>query len=74
MFSFLLKLTPGRSIVFRDIAASDKDAGDNKNIDFAIVAGNGDIVSYVCFYLIFLLITSDTHFIKQNNQSNMNKY
>jgi hypothetical protein len=34
--------------VFRDLAASDNDAGVNKNIDFAIVAGNADIVSYVC--------------------------
>ena len=61
MFSFLWKLTPVRSIVFRDIAASDKDAGDNKNIHFAIVAGNGDIVSYVCFYGILFLLSSDIH-------------
>jgi hypothetical protein len=61
--------------VFRDLAASDNDAGVNKNIDFAIVAGNADIVSYACFYVILLLITSDMHkCYLQSNQSHMTVY
>ena len=61
--------------MFRDLAASDNDAGVNKNIDFAIVAGNADNVSYACFYVILLLITSDMHkCYLQSNQSHMTVY
>ena len=37
------ELSPVGTTVYKDIAASDNDAGVNKNIDFAIVAGNADI-------------------------------
>ena len=56
-------MSPVGTTVFKDIAASDNDAGENKNIDFAIVAENADIVSYVCFSVMLLLIPSDMHAI-----------
>ena len=65
-------MSPVGTTVFKDIAASDKDAGVNKNIDFAIVAGNGDIVSYVCFYVILYFVDYIWYtWYLQSNQSHM---
>ena len=44
-FYCLFKLTPIGTTVYRGIAATDLDAGRNKDIDFAIVPGDGGPVS-----------------------------
>ena len=41
----MFKLTPIGTTVYRGIAATDLDAGRNKDIDFAIVPGDGGPVS-----------------------------
>ena len=49
LFLFALQSAPVGTTVFSGISATDLDAGTNKEIEYAIVAGDGSIVSFLMF-------------------------